>query len=119
MDVLLGNVFRHTEEPVGFSVALWADDGAVFVVVEDAGPGIADPAAALQRGHGAGGSGSTGLGLDIVRRVAEGADGGIHIGRSRMGGTLVHVWFPKEPSEATERLTIRRRAGRHRQPRMV
>lgn len=116
MDVLLGNVFRHTEEPVGFSVSLWADDTAVFVVVEDAGPGIADPEAALRRGHGAGGSGSTGLGLDIVRRIAEGTDGGVHIGRSRMGGTLVHVWFPKEPAAATDRPTTRRRPGRHREP---
>jgi signal transduction histidine kinase len=119
MDVLLGNVFRHTEEPVGFSVALWADDTAVFVVVEDAGPGIADPEAALRRGHGAGGSGSTGLGLDIVRRVAEGVDGGVHIGRSRMGGTLVHVWFPKEPAADPNRPVTRRRPGKHRQPHLT
>ena len=37
--------------------------------VDDAGPGIADPAAAVRRG--VSGAGSTGLGLDIVHRVAE------------------------------------------------
>ncbi|HEX5403877.1 MAG TPA: HAMP domain-containing sensor histidine kinase, partial [Pseudonocardiaceae bacterium] len=114
MDVLLGNVFRHTDEQVGFGVALLTDQGSVFVVVEDAGPGIADPEAALRRGHGAGGRGSTGLGLDIVRRVAEGAGGGVHIGRSRLGGAQVQVWLPWFTAEP--RTAPRRRPGRHRQP---
>jgi signal transduction histidine kinase len=114
MDVLLGNVFRHTDERVGFSVALMPDQSSVFVVVEDAGPGIADPEAALRRGHGAGGRGSTGLGLDIVRRVAESAGGGVHIGRSRLGGAQVQVWLPRFAAEPGT--TTRRRPTRHRQP---
>jgi signal transduction histidine kinase len=114
MDVLLGNVFRHTDEQVGFSVALWTDQGAVFVVVDDAGPGIPDPEAALRRGHGAGGSGSTGLGLDIVRRVTESAGGGVHIGRSPLGGAQVHVWFPADHTADDTRATARRRQTRHR-----
>jgi signal transduction histidine kinase len=114
MDVLLGNVFRHTDEQVGFSVGLWTDQGAVFVVVEDAGPGIADPEAALRRGHGAGGSGSTGLGLDIVRRVTESAGGGVHIGRSPLGGAQVHVWFPADRTADDTRVPARRRQTRHR-----
>jgi signal transduction histidine kinase len=110
--VLLGNVVRHTDEQVGFRVTLAVDRGCVFVfvVVEDAGHGIADPEAALRRGHGAGGRGSTGLGLDIVRRVAESAGGDVHIGRSTLGGARVHVWFP-----ADARVPVRRRPGRHRQ----
>ncbi|HEX3791655.1 MAG TPA: HAMP domain-containing sensor histidine kinase [Pseudonocardiaceae bacterium] len=119
MDVLLGNVFRHTEESVGFSVALWTDRSTAYVFVEDAGPGIPDPEAALRRGHGAGGSGSTGLGLDIVRRVAEGSGGGVHIGPSPMGGVRVHVWFPATPTSVTDpdAPTFRwRRPGRHRRP---
>lgn len=116
MDVLLGNVFRHTDEQVAFSVGLTVEQGTVFVLVEDAGPGIPDPEAALRRGHGAGGSGSTGLGLDIVRRVAEGAGGGVHIGRSMLGGAAVHVWFPTDRLAGQPVGMIRRRAGRHRQP---
>ncbi len=115
-DVLLGNVFRHTDERVGFSVSLTVEQGTVFVLVEDAGPGIADPEAALRRGQGAGGSGSTGLGLDIVRKVAEGAGGGVHIGRSALGGAAVHVWFPTDRLAPSATPTLRRRAGRHRQP---
>lgn len=110
MDVLLGNVFRHTDEQVAFAVALTVDRGCVFVIVEDAGHGIADPETALRRGHGAGGRGSTGLGLDIVRRVAESTGGGVHIGRSALGGARVHVWFP-----ADAHTPVRRRPGRHRQ----
>ena len=113
LDVLLGNVFRHTDEQVDFSVGLWTAKGAVYVLVEDGGTGIPDPEAALRRGHGAGGSGSTGLGLDIVRRLAEGAGGGIHIGPSPMGGARVHVWFPTEPP-GDETPTQRWRTGRHR-----
>lgn len=115
MDVLLGNVFRHTAERVAFSVALAVDHATVFVVVEDAGPGIADPEAALRRGHGAGGSGSTGLGLDIVRRVAEGAGGGVHIGRSPLGGAAVHVWFPTDRLGGQGNGAGKRKPGRHRQ----
>ncbi len=107
MDVLLGNVFRHTPEAVAFAVGLGSDQGSVFVVVEDAGPGIADPAAALERGRGAGVRGSTGLGLDIVRRLAESTGGGVHIGRSGLGGAQVRVWFPADPGEP-----VRKRPGR-------
>lgn len=119
MDVLLGNVFRHTDERIAFSVSLTVEQRTVFVLVEDAGPGIADPEAALRRGHGAGGSGSTGLGLDIVRRIAEGAGGGVHIGRSALGGAAVHVWFPTDriddQGSGQAGSMVRRRSGRHRQ----
>jgi signal transduction histidine kinase len=109
MDVLLGNVFRHTEERVRFSVTLLTERGSVFIIVADGGAGIADPEAALRRGHGAGGRGSTGLGLDIVRRVAESAGGGVHIGRSRLGGAQVSVWFPVEQAAPPPRRPARSR----------
>ncbi|MBO8196553.1 HAMP domain-containing histidine kinase [Streptomyces oryzae] len=96
VDALLGNVFRHTPEGTAFSVDLHSGgpgSDAVIVLVSDAGPGIADPQAALRRGHGAGGPGSTGLGLDIVRRVAESTGGDVRLGRSVLGGTEVRVWL--------------------------
>jgi signal transduction histidine kinase len=93
---LLGNGFRHTEERVRFSVTLLTERGSVFVIVADGGAGLADPETALRRGHGAGGRGSAGVGLDTVRRVAESAGGGVHIGGSRLGGLRVSVWFPAE-----------------------
>ncbi|WP_432077523.1 HAMP domain-containing sensor histidine kinase [Streptomyces sp. YPW6] len=98
LDALLGNVFRHTPEGTAFAVDVHHSGDAVIVLVSDAGPGIDDPEAALARGAsgraGARGSvGSTGLGLDIVRRVAESTGGDLRIGRSVLGGTEVRIWI--------------------------
>lgn len=93
LDAMLGNVFRHTPEGTAFSVDMHTADGAVIVLVSDAGPGFADTAAALRRGHGDGTPGSTGLGLDIVRRVAESTGGDMTIGRSVLGGAEIRLWL--------------------------
>ncbi|MEC4018065.1 sensor histidine kinase [Streptomyces sp. H27-D2] len=105
LDAMLGNVFRHTPEGTAFAVDVHNGEDAVIVLVSDAGRGIADPAAALRRGHGDGGPGSTGLGLDIVRRVAESTGGDVRIGRSMLGGTEVRVWLGLDggPALAGER----------------
>ncbi|MFF5888857.1 sensor histidine kinase [Streptomyces globisporus] len=95
LDALLGNVFRHTPEGTAFAVDVHHSGDAVIVLVSDAGPGIDDPKAALARGASgrAGARGSTGLGLDIVRRVAESTGGDLRIGRSVLGGTEVRIWI--------------------------
>ncbi|WP_413799438.1 sensor histidine kinase [Streptomyces iranensis] len=93
LDALLGNVFRHTPEGTALAVDVHNGEDSVIILVSDAGPGIADPDAALRRGQGDGGPGSTGLGLDIVRRVAESTGGDLRIGRSVLGGTEVRVWL--------------------------
>ncbi|WP_086831966.1 HAMP domain-containing sensor histidine kinase [Streptomyces sp. NRRL B-24572] len=93
LDALLGNVFRHTPEGTAFSLDVHNGEDAVILLVSDAGPGIADPAAALARGAGSGRDGSTGLGLDIVRRMAESTGGDVRIGHSVLGGTEVRIWI--------------------------
>ncbi|MFC8505445.1 ATP-binding protein [Streptomyces sp. NPDC057411] len=93
LDALLGNVFRHTPLGTAFSVDLHNGDDAVIILVSDAGPGIADPAAALARGNSGARDGSTGLGLDIVRRMAESTGGDVRIGHSVLGGTEVRIWI--------------------------
>ncbi|MDJ0340014.1 HAMP domain-containing sensor histidine kinase [Streptomyces sp. H10-C2] len=97
LDAMLGNVFRHTPEGTAFAVDVHNGEDAVIVLVSDAGAGIKDPTAALRRGQGDGGPGSTGLGLDIVRRVAESTGGDIAIGHSVLGGTEVRVWLALRP----------------------
>ncbi|QQQ73726.1 HAMP domain-containing histidine kinase [Saccharothrix sp. 6-C] len=89
MDAVLGNVFRHTPEGVGFVVALFHQPERVVIVIEDAGPGIQDLAAALRRGSS--GAGSTGLGLDIARRAAESTGGSLVVDRGPLGGTRVQL----------------------------
>jgi len=87
LDALLGNVFRYTAQGTPFEVAVSRRDGYVAVRVEDGGTGIPDPDRALRRG--ASDRGSTGLGLDIVRRVAQSARGAVNIRPGRLGGASV------------------------------
>lgn len=93
LDALLGNVFRHTPEGTAFAVDVHNGEDAVIVLVSDAGPGIPDPEAAMARGRGSGSDGSTGLGLDIVRRLAESTGGDVRIGSSVLGGAEVRIWI--------------------------
>ncbi|MFJ8361513.1 sensor histidine kinase [Streptomyces sp. NPDC093984] len=112
LDALLGNVFRHTPEGTAFAVDVHNADDAVIVLVSDAGPGIPDPQAAMARGRGSGSDGSTGLGLDIVRRLAESTGGDVRIGSSVLGGTEVRIWFQldgRAPIRRGHRVRRRRR----------
>ncbi|MFF3498333.1 sensor histidine kinase [Streptomyces sp. NPDC003247] len=115
LDALLGNVFRHTPEGTAFAVDVHNGEDAVIVLVSDAGPGIPDPEAAMARGRGSGNAGSTGLGLDIVRRLAESTGGDVRIGSSVLGGTEVRIWLQvdgrtgREPGRRGHRGPVRRR----------
>ncbi|WP_333741610.1 sensor histidine kinase [Streptomyces sp. IBSBF 2806] len=112
LDALLGNVFRHTAQGTAFAVDVHNGDDAVIVLVSDAGPGIPDPEAAMARGRGSGTAGSTGLGLDIVRRLAESTGGDVRIGSSVLGGAEVRVWIQldgREPVRRGHRGSVRRR----------
>ncbi|GGZ23049.1 two-component sensor histidine kinase [Streptomyces poonensis] len=114
LDALLGNVFRHTPEGTAFAVDVHNGEDAVIVLVSDAGPGIADPEAAMARGRGSGSDGSTGLGLDIVRRLAESTGGDVRIGSSVLGGTEVRIWIQLDgragtPGRRGHRGAVRRR----------
>ncbi|MCX5287957.1 MULTISPECIES: HAMP domain-containing sensor histidine kinase [unclassified Streptomyces] len=101
LDGLLGNVFRHTAEGTAFAVDLHNGEDAVIVLVSDAGPGIPDPERAMARGRGSGSDGSTGLGLDIVRRLAESTGGDVRIGSSVLGGAEVRIWIQLDGRERT------------------
>ncbi|KIQ63968.1 histidine kinase [Kitasatospora griseola] len=112
VDALLGNVFRHTAVGTAFAVDLTVTEDGVTVLVGDAGPGFADPAPAIRRGAGHGGEGSTGLGLDIVRKLAESTGGDVALGRSAaLGGAEIGVRLNTRTQVELPRQQ-RRRSGR-------
>jgi signal transduction histidine kinase len=89
VDVLLDNVFAHTDD--GVPIEVWVvprADGAIVLTVEDGGTGL--PAGDIVS-RGSSGAGSTGLGLDIARRAAMASGGWLELGQSRLGGALVRV----------------------------
>jgi signal transduction histidine kinase len=90
VDALLGNVLAHTPEGVGFRVRVRSRDGNVSLLVEDSGSGFTD-VRSVRRGQSS--TGSTGLGLDIVRRTAEATGGTLTIGEGSDGGGRVEVVF--------------------------
>jgi signal transduction histidine kinase len=85
VDALLENVVAHTPDGTNFAVRLVRTDTGAQLEVADDGPGIPDAAELRGRSD----RGSSGLGLDIVRRCAEGSGGTMTIGRSPSGGALV------------------------------
>jgi signal transduction histidine kinase len=86
VDILLENVFAHTPEGAAFGVRLTGrSSGGAWLTVADDGPGFAGDYTA----RGTSGGGSTGLGLDIARRIAEASGGSLTIGRSPRGGAAI------------------------------
>jgi signal transduction histidine kinase len=108
LDILLENVFAHTPEGTAFSVRVSARArGGTWLVVSDDGPGFSHPDPA-RRGQSSGGS--TGLGLDIVQRVAENSGGTLTLGRSPAGGAAVTVGLgPAARSDRPPRRHVRAR----------
>lgn len=84
LDALLENVFAHTPDGTAFSVTLVARPGGGAVLeVADSGPGFSPVTAA----RGASPGGSTGLGIDIARQVAE----TFTVESSASGGAVVRL----------------------------
>ncbi len=99
LDALIGNVFSHTDEGVSFRVAVGVTDAELaWLEVTDDGPGIASHHV-MERGQSD--SGSTGLGLDIARRLAERSGGSIEIGSGASGGARVRLNLTRAPNRRT------------------
>ena len=110
IDILLENVLAHTPEGAAFGVRLTARaSGGAWLTVADDGPGFAGDHAT----RGTSGGGSTGLGLDIARRIAEASGGSLTIGRSPRGGAAITLALgptaaPREPERRPGRSKLRR-----------
>ena len=88
IDALITNVLSHTPAGTHFHVAV-NQRGPGTLLVADEGPGF--DARLMERG--VTGSGSTGLGLDIVRRTAESHGGSLAVGARPAGGAEIVVQF--------------------------
>ncbi|HEX4976304.1 MAG TPA: HAMP domain-containing sensor histidine kinase [Nocardioides sp.] len=87
VDVLLDNVFAHTPEGTGFSVRLERAGGRGRLEVRDEGPAV--PAR-----HPGDRVGTTGLGLQIVRRTITALGGEVEIEQGTSAGFAVTVTLP-------------------------
>lgn len=88
VDTLVGNVFAHTPAGTAFEIRTGqTSEGGPYLEVVDEGPGF--EGASLERG--VSGGGSTGLGLDIVRKTARAAGGALHTHDRPGGGAVVRV----------------------------
>jgi signal transduction histidine kinase len=91
IDVLFDNVFSHTSDRVGFVVSVSTVGNSVRLFVDDNGDGLPVD---YQPTRGSSSSGSTGLGLDIVRRIVESGNGTFSIRRRAVGGTRAELSLP-------------------------
>ncbi len=90
-DTLMENVFAHTDQTTGYRVAARPGvDATAVLTVEDSGPGFDED---LIQERGFSGGGSTGLGLDIVRKAAEKTGGSVNTSNTGAGGARVEVVF--------------------------
>lgn len=98
IDNLLENVARHTPPEARVRISAWRDGDAVLVRVEDGGPGVTPDALShlfekfyrVPARRGAARQG-TGLGLAVVKGMAEAMGGSVSASSSSLGGLAIDV----------------------------
>ena len=90
LDNLVQNVLTHTSAGTGFSVT--ASSNPPSLIVADEGSGLSSPNV-FDRGSSTGES--SGLGLDIVRRIAEASGGDVRIGEGPGANIIVRFGEPE------------------------
>ncbi|WP_342148946.1 sensor histidine kinase [Methylorubrum sp. SB2] len=104
LDNLVSNAIKYSQAGGAIAVSVRREGGATICAVTDEGPGLSPEDAARLFGRfqrlsakPTGGEGSTGLGLSIVKRIAE-----LHGGRAEAfsdgpgTGATFSMWFPEE-----------------------
>jgi signal transduction histidine kinase len=89
VDAIVGNVFAHTAPGTALSIVT-GGRRAPWLEISDEGTGFGD-VDGLTRG--VSGSGSTGLGLDIVRKTVTAGGGSLRLDDRPEGGAVVRVVF--------------------------
>jgi signal transduction histidine kinase len=91
VDVLIENVFAHTDTGIGWAVQVVTERRWLTFEIEDNGAGIAVDTAPV-RGHS--GAGSTGLGTSIAATTAQRCGGSFTLLQSESGGTRTQLRVP-------------------------
>jgi signal transduction histidine kinase len=91
VDTLLENVFSHTPQGVELLVRVATTPGEAVLTVADGGPGFIDDGVVAR---GMSRSGSSGLGLDIVRRCATRGGGTVGLSNVEGFGARVDMTLP-------------------------
>jgi two-component system sensor histidine kinase TctE len=95
---LVDNALRYGRHGGVVTVSVQRDAATAVLIVEDDGPGIAEPerGPVFERFYRVMGTESegSGLGLAIVREVVDGAGGTVELGTSLQGGLLVTIRLP-------------------------
>ena len=109
LDNLLDNVARHTLPDAPMRITAAADSQAVTLRVEDGGAGVSPDAmphifekfyrVPARRGSARQG---TGLGLSVVKGMAEAMEGSVVASRSELGGLAIDLWLPVAPPPVDE-----------------
>jgi len=94
IDTVLENVFAHTPAGVAYRLLVQDGESSATVILEDDGPGYPSGSVIAR---GASSAGSTGLGLDIVRRAAERSGGRVTLTSSATGGARMEISLGKAP----------------------
>ena len=99
LDALIENAVRFTTDGDAISIAARANGARAVIEIADAGCGI-DPDRRpyvferFTRARRAAGGGGAGLGLPLVKAIAEAHGGTARVGRSLMGGALFRITLP-------------------------
>lgn len=93
---LVGNACDALDAGGSIAVALLMAEAGVELVVGDSGPGFADAPDQLLQPFFTTKSAGTGLGLTIVRRIAEMHGGELVLGKSSLGGAEVRFRLPRQ-----------------------
>jgi two-component system sensor histidine kinase KdpD len=125
LDTIIGNLVenagRYAPAPAALSISAAAADGRIRLLVDDAGPGV--PAQSLAglfdkfyrvERTGAGSRRGLGIGLAVVRGLAEAMGGGVEATASSLGGLRVTVELPvaaAPPVEAVDAASPRGGTG--------
>jgi K+-sensing histidine kinase KdpD len=105
LDTIVGNLVetagRYAPAPAPLAISAASEHGRIRLVVEDGGPGVPAQSQAqlfdkffrVER-SGAGSRRGLGIGLAVVRGLAEGMGGGVEAGPSPLGGLRIVVELP-------------------------